>query len=99
MAEKKEVSLEEQLNTVLEREDLFTQGYKPKQKLEISGEILSGLLGAIGEQNRELAHLRKAFEGVNMFISHMEQTNNQLALKVLTLHAKNIDANITHKVK
>ena len=99
MTEKTELTLQEELDQIFEREDLFKQGYKPKQKLEITGELFSKLLGLIGEQNNEITHLKNAFSGINMFISHMEQTNNSLAIDVLKLHAKNIDKKITHEVK
>lgn len=87
------------LEKILEREDLFTQGYKPKQKVEMTGELFSTLLGAIGEQRTELTHLKKAMEAITVFLSSMEQTNNNLADKLLTLHAKNIDKKLTHEIK
>lgn len=88
-----------ELEKLLEREDLFTQGYKPKQLVQISGELFSQILGTIGEQQQEIAHLEKAMEAINVFLGSMKKTNNDIALKVLSLHAKNIDKQLTHEVK
>lgn len=89
----------EQLEKILEREDLFTQGYKPKQKVEISGELFSKILGTVGEQQREIGHLKKALEAMQVFVESMEQNNNEIASELLQLHAKNIDKKLTHEVK
>ena len=87
------------LDKILEREDLFTQGYKPKQRLEITGELFSKLLGTIGEQNKEILHLKKAMEAISVFVNSMEQANNEIASEMLQLHAKNIDKKITLEIK
>lgn len=87
------------LEKILEREDLFKQGYKPKQRVEITGELLSKLLGTVGEQNREINHLKKAMEAITVFLNNMENTNSIIASELLEFHAKNIDKGITHEVK
>ena len=87
------------LEEILQREDLFTQGYKPKQRVELTGELFSKLLGTVGEQSKEIAHLKKAMEAVNVFLSSIEQNNNEIATELLTIHAKNIDKKVTHEVK
>lgn len=91
--------MSDKLDKILEREDLFKQGYKPKQKVEITGELFSKLLGMLGEQNKEINHLKKAMEAIGVFLTAMENTNNEIAVELLEAHAKNIDKKLTHEVK
>jgi K+/H+ antiporter YhaU regulatory subunit KhtT len=88
----------EELEKILQREDLFTQGYKPKQKVEMSGELFSKILGTVGEQQREIGHLKKALEAMQVFTESMEKTNSEIALEILQLHARNIDKKVTHEI-
>lgn len=87
------------LEEILQREDLFTQGYKPKQRVEMTGELFSKLLGTVGEQSKGIVHLKKVMEAMNMLLSGMEHENNEIATDLLNLHAKNIDKKVTHEVK